>query len=511
MYHLLIIDDESTVREGIKTLLPWNKYGFANIHEGQDGKDGLSKLMEFKPDLVLVDIKMPGMSGIELIKKAREEGYQGRFIILSGYSDFEYARSAISLGVKGYLLKPIDEDELETYIVEIVKDMESQRFLKQFIRANEQTAKRDLLKRILNSRQNHPEILPIIEQYRIPITYKTFVVAIISSIRRKQDTSNQGLETLNLEKDFIDDMETVYVEGKLIVIGKGYDNLSFYNHLLQWSERRHKVKGEEYFICVGHNVASFFDICYSYEWAKLLSSYQFILEEQRIIDIHILEGLKNVKDRDEFDEKILAYMEVGDLPAIRKEIQEKKIYYQTRTFSESDVKVNITYRINNMYGRLIKKYSDKKEEFPKIEELLEKIRESNSLSHMMEEIGTFCIFVSDILQTATSNNVVKRMVIYMEKNYEKDLKLESLSKVFSYNSAYLGKLFKKYEGESFNNTLDKIRISNAKRLLLETDLKVYQVSEQVGYSNIDYFYSKFKKYVGISPKEYKSSILNVNV
>lgn len=84
--------------------------------------------------------------------------------------------------------------------------------------------------------------------------------------------------------------------------------------------------------------------------------------------------------------------------------------------------------------------------------------------------------------------------------------MESFAKMFNYNSNYLGKIFRKEMGDSFNNILDTIRIANAKRLLLETDMKVYQISEQVGYSNIDYFYLKFKKYVGISPKEYKKEM-----
>ena len=94
----------------------------------------------------------------------------------------------------------------------------------------------------------------------------------------------------------------------------------------------------------------------------------------------------------------------------------------------------------------------------------------------------------------------------MEKNYDKDIKLENIAKTFNYNSAYLGKLFRKEIGENFNNSLDRIRIDNAKRLLQETDLKVYQISERVGYGSIDYFYMKFKKYVGISPKEYRKNV-----
>jgi two-component system response regulator YesN len=100
---------------------------------------------------------------------------------------------------------------------------------------------------------------------------------------------------------------------------------------------------------------------------------------------------------------------------------------------------------------------------------------------------------------------MKRILNYIHKNYNKELKLELLAEIFNYNSAYLGKMFKNYTGESFNVYLDKVRIYKAKEMLLNNDLKVYQVSEKVGFSNIDYFYSKFKKYVGTSPKEFRNS------
>ena len=95
------------------------------------------------------------------------------------------------------------------------------------------------------------------------------------------------------------------------------------------------------------------------------------------------------------------------------------------------------------------------------------------------------------------------MTGYINRNYYKDIKLESLAEIFNYNSAYLGKLFKSIEGESFNTYLDKIRIEKAKLLLVDDNLKVYQVCEKIGYKNIDYFHSKFKKYVGTSPLSYK--------
>lgn len=131
------------------------------------------------------------------------------------------------------------------------------------------------------------------------------------------------------------------------------------------------------------------------------------------------------------------------------------------------------------------------------------MNQSEKLEPLVE---LYCEVLQDMCRQIGSDDsatVIKRMYYYMEKNYDQDLKVEGFAKMFNYNSNYLGKIFRKEMGDSFNNILDTIRIVNAKRLLLETDMKVYQISEKVGYNNIDYFYLKFKKYVGISPKEFK--------
>lgn len=112
MYHVLIADDESIIREGIKQLLDWSSLGYTITDEAAGGEQALQKLLSKSPEVVLMDINMPGLTGLEVIRRARESGYEGIFIILSGYSDFKYAQEAMRYGVQYYLTKPIDEDEL---------------------------------------------------------------------------------------------------------------------------------------------------------------------------------------------------------------------------------------------------------------------------------------------------------------------------------------------------------------------------------------------------------------
>lgn len=121
METLFIADDEKNIREGLKCILEWETLGFALCGEAANGEETLSGILQKNPSLVLLDVRMPKLTGIDIVRIAREQGYRGRFIILSGYSDFSYAQAAIRYGVEYYLTKPIDEDELLEAIQSIQK------------------------------------------------------------------------------------------------------------------------------------------------------------------------------------------------------------------------------------------------------------------------------------------------------------------------------------------------------------------------------------------------------
>lgn len=115
MHRLMIVDDEPMIREGLKSIIDWNKVGFTWVGEASTGPEALIKHGQLAPNLILIDIRMPGMDGLQVIEEIRKVDAECHFLILSGYSDFTYAKQAIEFGVDGYLLKPIDDDELFEY------------------------------------------------------------------------------------------------------------------------------------------------------------------------------------------------------------------------------------------------------------------------------------------------------------------------------------------------------------------------------------------------------------
>lgn len=126
MYTIFISDDEFAIREGLKSLVDWEALGFKICGEASNGSDSLANILAKRPDISILDIRMPKLHGIDVIKEAREQGYIGKFILLSGYSDFRYAQNAIRYGVDYYLTKPIDEDELSLAISELKTQLDQE-------------------------------------------------------------------------------------------------------------------------------------------------------------------------------------------------------------------------------------------------------------------------------------------------------------------------------------------------------------------------------------------------
>jgi len=129
MQKVLIIDDEPIIREGLKNVITWNEYGYEICGVGVDGRDGLNKIRSHQPDLVLLDIRMPGLSGIDLVKQVRKENNRVKIVILTAYSSFFYVKQLMGYGIESYLLKPIDEHELVEILGKISMERDEEKRL----------------------------------------------------------------------------------------------------------------------------------------------------------------------------------------------------------------------------------------------------------------------------------------------------------------------------------------------------------------------------------------------
>lgn len=506
MLRVLIVDDEQFVREGLKIVIDWEKYGFTVCGEGEDGIDGFEKAIELKPDLILADIRMPGLSGIEMTEKLNEGGFTGKIIILTGYSDFKNAQSAINLGVKSYLLKPIDEDELIESIEKVKQEILHEKKVEKYIEESKSEIYQNIVKKIINGNFDINKIEKDIELYGLEINHQLCRIAIIDFYCKDKTLRYRELlrESINSFISKSTNQEVLTIDEKLVVMFVGKTLREIADILSKLKEVVKNTFDCNLFIGVGREVENIYEINCSYKDAKEIIKKKFIYEELYIkfydeINPQTLsnyDGILNVK-------KLYTAIEIDDVEQIKLIMNTTKNVLMASELLPENIKGLFINWLIELNGLLLENYSEFKDIIPSKDEVMNNIYSAGNLTYLVEYMIKECSTISASIASSSSDNIMKRVISYIEKNYYQDIKLELLAQIFKYNSAYLGRAFKSYTNESFNVYLDKVRIEHAKSLLLNSELKVYEISEKVGYNNIDYFYSKFKKYVGVSTKEFK--------
>ncbi len=503
MLKVLIIDDEPYVREGLKYIIEWNENGFEVCGEASNGDEGYDRILELKPDIILLDIQMPGKQGLDILKDIRNQGINGKFIIVSGYSNFDYAKKAIKYGVKDYLLKPIDEDELLEIVLKLKKEIEEDKKSKNYLEKNKVALRQYLLGQlILNKEINEYE-----DVNKELNSRGTFQVALISNSSNQYNFDNilKIEEFLINNLDEKDNIDVIKFEDKIALVIRNI-NSSYANKLLNKIKKRLDEELESInFIALGEEVKDIKEIYSSYRSAKKLTNNKFLfstLEVASNLEIDKKNINLNIDEKDIL-KNAYTYIETGQLDRFNEYITLLKKLIKANWYKENETKVLITKSLIDFSDKLKKDYSFLFKNKNIFDEIIDKIYRMESLEEVMDILTKGLMEISKEISIKSNNSSIKRIVKYVETNYYKDLKLETLAEIFNYNSAYLGKIFKNYTGVSFNTYLDKQRIEEGKKLLIEKNLKVYEVCELIGYKNIDYFHSKFKKYVGVSPLNYK--------
>ena len=501
MLSVLIVDDEPNVREGLKNIILWNDYGYEVCGLGKDGDDGLDKIKELNPDLVLIDIKMPGRTGIEVIKEAKQNGFKGKFIIISGYSDFQYTKEAVKYGVKSYILKPIDEDELIEMIITIKNEIDEEAEKEKTRQKGEELIRTHNLKQLILGDDTF-----VNDKLRAEFNeYKNINVVLLDThIENKEEYDIDYLrEIVKSKLKGLLETEVMEVDNLIIIVYRNIDIRQVMLSLNKIYISLNSLEGISSFIALGKKVKGIDNIADSYKDAKEIMNKKFNYYEYGIVSSEIIDNeiIKN-KEFISFS-NIYSFVEINDLEKLQQAIKNNEEYIRYQEYTEKRIKSLAIQVYLELKDKVINDYKIKKQNMMINEEVIEAVYSKGTLKETMNWLLNEFKFIAQLICNNSADSSMKRVVKYVEKNYYRDLKLELLAEIFNYNSAYLGKAFKNYTGENFNTYLDKIRIEEAKKYLVNDKLKVYEVCEKVGYKNIDYFHSKFKKYVGTSPLNYK--------
>ncbi|MDL2300993.1 helix-turn-helix domain-containing protein [Lachnospiraceae bacterium OttesenSCG-928-D06] len=331
--------------------------------------------------------------------------------------------------------------------------------------------------------------------YDLDLSKKPYCVVILSEV-------SPGDEAEELLRGWGNSIEKIVMDGEILLLCSGKPYTEWVEILQKENEKLNKRLGREYRISVGHDVANWYDLCFSYEFARYLLENEFLFRSLPVVSPDILEN-SGREGRDKGFEYLATLLEIGDLEGIRESVEEYRKFCIGQWVKESEIKVQLIYNVVLLKERLFKKYNVNRELEKKVEDKLEEMISAVGFRELIELYEKLLEMMCRQIVHNDTGSIVKRVRHYMENNYKEDLKLKTIAQLFHYNSTYLGTVFKEETGETFKNVLDVIRVTHAKKMLCETSLKVYQIAEEVGYGDLDNFYMIFKKHVNISPKGYR--------
>lgn len=509
---VLIADDEEEVLKGLKRIIDWEGLGFTVCGEATTGTDTLQKISILNPDLVLLDIRMPHLTGLEIIKCSRENQFKGHFIILSGYSDFSYAQTAVKLDVDNYLLKPVDEEELTNAVIKVRKSINESNRREQIFYQYRENARTIILQKLITG-DAEPSAFDLEDLHLLSNQY------MIVLYERYNQNSFQELWTfadlLRVGNQNHTTFEQITINGQDVILLKGTQSIERFYHILDYYSKGPQKDSplDALFLIYGRPVSYITELHISYQDALQLRNRRFFcVESQHILGYDELPA----KREPAIDPQVLqqyptilsGYIQSHNRSMLAEALMElEKLLYHTDEDINS-LKCTLIDIFLQVKQILCHTYSTINFPLPNNVAVIEFIQNKNYLYEIIQFFSEQFEMCIKAVGYANVGDIMDDVLYYINHNYSENLRLESISPLFGYNSSYLGKIFNRKTGENFNSYLDRIRIENAKRLLAENKWKVYEISEMVGYKNSDYFHKKFRKYTGTTPAEYRKSLKN---
>ncbi|NLI59261.1 MAG: response regulator [Clostridium sp.] len=521
---VLLVDDEPYVFEGLRIMVDWEKYGFSICGEASNGEDALEIIKTCNPHLVVTDIKMPVMDGIKLIKSVYEDSnIRAKFIILSGYDEFEYAKSAMQYGVNSYILKPLDEDELNQavkkvsrQILEERKDEESRNKQLSFVaesaintilkgEATDSDIKRANF--ILELDENEEIKMLLLEIDNFDKWMSDCDEIQLREIREKiKKIINSSMDNKFDLKVFEDDLNRF-----CILISNSMD---IYNTICEYAKDLKEIieKNLDFSvsIAISDSVAGIKFLADLYKQVDLAISYKFFKDIGSII------LYKNIKDISmnhklfEIDiDELKSYIKENDTDGIKRTIKNLFHGFSKDLTAPELIKIYIE-NLELEFIRYVQEMKGNVQEFTKKLMDFNKKIEKSTIEELKKEATNLCIFLGQYIDSITKSNskdIIAEMKHYINKNYNKDINLKIIGKHLYVNPVYIGRKFKQVTGMQFNEYLHQVRIEEAKKLLRRTNMKISDVARSVGYSSTEYFTSKFKSFTNFSPSEFKNDFL----
>ena len=533
MYRILLVDDEILVRDAIKENIDWQSMDCELAGDCENGKQAAEFVQEHPVDIVLTDILMPYMDGMELSHFLHDNYPDIVIVVFSGFGEFEYAKKAIQYGVSEYLLKPVTAMEL-TGVIQKMKEkvdqirkekqkMESLTRTSENYRENAQVIRSKTLEALVNCTTDIQKSLNRLEEMGITLSGCGYRVAVFDidlysgmyqlDMEKRQESALMAFVLFNISDEIVnrENAGVVYQEGnnRVCVLfqekwSRNFDGrIKEICHEIQTEIK--KVMGTDVSMAIGRWVRNLEELSSSHDMAVQALQYRYLLGGSLLIDMEETHPVQDIDLRESLD-KLKEALKAG-----RKEEMEAE--FQT---IEGQVKRSLADKSRAcMYLQQVIRAVDVAAEevsadISRIREtstdLLCQVTEQKSFGQACEIVRKYILQVYEAmteLNTSSGERQARMALDYIQKNYmDPNLSLNDICSYLNISTSYFSTIFKEMTGETFTEVLIRTRMEKAKELLENTTMKNYEIAEKVGFADAHYFGISFKKMTGCTPTEY---------
>lgn len=533
MYRVLLVDDEALIREAISENTKWNDLGYELAGTCKNGKEAMEFIRQNPIDLLLTDICMPHMDGMELTKFVHEEHQEIKVVIISGYDEFEYAKKAVQYQVAEYILKPVTAMELSQTLLKVKEKLDDEQVKRQNMRkirgayvSNLPVLRGRFLNGLLQGKSNRAEVKTKLIDYDIQLTGSQFMTAMVqgddlSTFLGQKESYKSDLghfaiyniteEIMNNHKcgvtfqDLEDRTILIFCGGKTLE----KDALHICEEIQDTIYQYLKIKVT---VGLGRMVDSLQELYSSFQSTKRALDYKFLLGGNQIIYAGNLRESQDqlIVDAQKWASRIALAIKIKSEEEIKNHvnlfISSMRDAYITKNRSILYIQNVILSIMNEIDASSL----DENCIFNAERQLLNNIYQKEHLADVGDDLIRFCMILADDIHDQKDSYCKKQAFLavdYIDKNLkDSGISLNSVCAYLNMSTSYFSSIFKAYTGETFIEALTKRRIEKAKQLFENTAMKSYEVADEVGYSDPHYFSVSFKKATGMTPTEYAKKV-----
>lgn len=522
MLKVLLVDDESVILQGLSMIIDWEAEGFNIIGKANNGREALEIILDEQPDVVISDIRMPEMTGLELLEKVREEKLSdANFIILTGFDDFNYARTALKNNALDYLLKPVEKHELMSALNRAKRLREEK---EEQDKADDYRQKEVYSRNLISIIKGKADMesVNMVREYLGELTGARYISIELDetdeSVKDADEEEKRGMQKeiysccKNLTGQDYRCIFDVSLRGSYYDVGVIYsdellkDGMTEREYIGELKNGLEEALNFPIVMNPGSRVDGIENLAESCRSVMLLNYIRaFEINTDANGEDSGWNGSDSVVDKTALDD-LVHNIEINSKEDIRRGAEQ---IFETLSHSEGRVS---DMAINYLMFELIHVARELNPDINQ-EEVLRNIGNTSFdaayLEGNLENITNMLMNYADYLNElrgGNSSGILKTIEADMRENFKENLTLKDFGKKYFVNSAYLGQLFKSKYGMSFKAFLHKVRIEKAEELLLNTDMKMYSIAEAVGYKDTDYFINHFIAEKGCTPTKYRKQV-----